>query len=63
VENAPCVEENAAVNFGAAPIIATVRAFGFNCFPPLGGTQANCLLASRGSKVLNTVFALHLVGR
>jgi hypothetical protein len=38
-------EESAANQFrGGAPIIATVGAFGFDRFPPLGGTQANCFV-------------------
>jgi hypothetical protein len=38
-------EESAANQFpGGAPIIATVGAFGFNCFPLLGGTRANCFV-------------------
>jgi hypothetical protein len=39
------VLRSAAINFEAAPTIATVGAFGFNRFPPLGGTQANRFVA------------------
>jgi len=45
------VEESAAINFGATPIIATVGAFGFNCFSPLGDTQANCFVGVRWCQI------------